>query len=533
MAYQALYRKYRPKDFSDVRGQDAIVKTLKNQISSGHVGHAYLFTGTRGTGKTTVAKIFAKALNCENPGENGPCCQCSRCMSIEDGSSMNVVEIDGASNNKVEDIRQIIDEIQYSPADGGRKIYIIDEVHMVTPQAFNALLKTLEEPPEYMTFILATTDPQKVLPTILSRCQRYDFKRIPMEVMIDRMKELLEKEGIEAEDRALNYIARTADGALRDALSLLEECISYYFGEKLTFDKVLAALGAVDQTAFHELTSSIIKADVEKVVDTTEQITIQGKDYLQFARSYVWYLRNLLIVKTAKDVTGLIDMSEENIDTLKGFAEELETEQIIRYIHVVSSLITELRSATDRRVIFEVAMIRLSKPQMQTDYDSLIDQIQTLETEIELLKDKLDAGVYSVAAPAGKEAAKQAPKPEPKVIRPEAVPDDIKSVIQNWDHILGKVSAIPARGMLGPYLKQAVPSTDDEGRLVLAFSDAFARQYVDTVDGENMKLIRDTIAETIEKEVRVVTKDISEAGDRLATTDLRKIIKNVEIETID
>ena len=534
MAYQALYRKYRPKDFSDVKGQDVIVKTLKNQLKSGHIGHAYLFTGTRGTGKTTVAKIFAKALNCENPGENGPCGKCSRCMSIEDGSSMNVVEIDGASNNKVEDIRQIIDEIRYSPADGGRKVYIIDEVHMVTPQGFNALLKTLEEPPEYMTFILATTDPQKVLPTILSRCQRYDFKRIPMDVIIARMQELLDKEGIQAEDRALTYIARTADGALRDALSLLEECISYYFGEELTFEKVIAALGAVDQTAFHELTSAIISADVVKVIEETEKITLGGKDFLQFARSYAWYLRNLLIVKTAKDVRQLVDMSDENIETLKSFAESLEPEQIIRYIHVVSALITELRVATDRRVIFEVAMIRLCRPQMQTDNDSLIDQIRTLQTEVEVLKDKLEAGMYTVtAAPnaaAGGEAKPQVPTPEP--IREEAIPDDIKGVIANWDHIMGKIAKAPQNGALLACLKNAVPSLDDEGRLVLAFSDSFDKSFVEEDGGKGVSLLKQTIAETIQKDVRVVTKDISKARDRLETVDLRKLIKNVEVEQV-
>ena len=272
MTYQALYRKYRPKDFSDVRGQDAIVRTLKNQLDTGHIGHAYLFCGTRGTGKTTVAKIFAKALNCESLTDAGPCCECQRCRDIEDGSSMNVIEIDGASNNKVEDIRGIIDEVQYKPADGGHKVYIIDEVHMVTTQGFNALLKTLEEPPEYVTFILATTDPNKVLPTILSRCQRYDFKRIPSQTIIDRMR---------------------------------------------------------------ELTEAVISGDVLEVINTSARLSDDGRDQLQFATDYVWYLRNLLIVKNTDDVRGLIDMSDDNIARLKGFSERLESDQIIRYIHVV------------------------------------------------------------------------------------------------------------------------------------------------------------------------------------------------------
>ncbi|MBO5488700.1 MAG: DNA polymerase III subunit gamma/tau, partial [Eubacterium sp.] len=222
MAYQALYRKYRPKDFSSVKGQDHIVKTLGNELQSNRIGHAYLFCGTRGTGKTTVAKIFAKAVNCENPGPNGPCGECSMCRSIEEQTSMNVVEMDAASHNGVDDVRTLIDEIQYSPAEGKYKVYIIDEVHMLSTSAFNALLKTLEEPPSYVIFILATTEYHKIPITILSRCQRYDFKRISVDMIADRLRELLDKEGVEAEPKALQYVARQADGALRDGLSLIE-----------------------------------------------------------------------------------------------------------------------------------------------------------------------------------------------------------------------------------------------------------------------------------------------------------------------
>ena len=300
MSYQALYRKYRPKTFSDVKGQEAIVTTLKNQLQAGRVGHAYLFCGTRGTGKTTVAKILAKAMNCESLTEDGPCGTCARCQSIENGSSMNVVEIDGASNNGVADVRQIVDEVNYAPIDGGRKVYIIDEAHMLTENAFNALLKTLEEPPAYLTFILATTDPQKIIPTIQSRCQRYDFKRIPVQTITARLQELLDKEGVQAEARALNYIARVADGALRDALSLLEECISYYFKEELTFDKVLNVVGSVDQTVYHTMTQAMIEGEVTRVVGTVDELVSTGRDLTQFAKEYIWYLRNLLIVKTAK-----------------------------------------------------------------------------------------------------------------------------------------------------------------------------------------------------------------------------------------
>ena len=243
MSYTALYRKFRPDTFSEVKGQDAIVTTLKNQIRADRIGHAYLFCGTRGTGKTSVAKIFARAVNCEHPVDGNPCGECKTCRDIAAGRSMNVIEIDAASNNGVDNIREIRDEVAYSPAEGKYKVYIIDEVHMLSIGAFNALLKTLEEPPSYVIFILATTEAQKIPVTILSRCQRYDFKRITQEEIAGRLRELLEREQIEAEEKAIRYIARKADGGMRDALSLADQCISFYLGEKLTYDLPAAGCG--------------------------------------------------------------------------------------------------------------------------------------------------------------------------------------------------------------------------------------------------------------------------------------------------
>ena len=246
MSYTALYRKFRPQEFEDVRGQEHIVTTLKNQIQADRIGHAYLFCGTRGTGKTTIAKIFAKAANCERPVGGSPCGECKSCLAIAAGSSMNVIEIDAASNNGVDNIREIREEVAYSPAQGKYKVYIIDEVHMLSIGAFNALLKTLEEPPAYVIFILATTEAHKIPITILSRCQRYDFKRISIDEISSRLAELMGKEQVEAEERAIRYIAKAADGSMRDALSLLDQCIAFYLGQKLTYDRVLDVLGAVD-----------------------------------------------------------------------------------------------------------------------------------------------------------------------------------------------------------------------------------------------------------------------------------------------
>ena len=299
MSYTALYRKFRPVEFEDVKGQEHIITTLKNQIEANRIGHAYLFCGTRGTGKTTVAKIFAKAVNCEHPVNGSPCGECAMCRSIAAGTSMNVIEIDAASNNGVDNIREIREEVAYRPTEGKYKVYIIDEVHMLSIGAFNALLKTLEEPPEYVIFILATTEVHKIPITILSRCQHYDFKRISIETITGRMRDLMQEEQVEVEEKALRYVAKAADGSMRDALSLLDQCIAFYLGQKLTYDNVLEVLGAVDTDVFSRLLRSVIRRDVPKVLDIVDDLVMQGRELTQLATDFTWYLRNLLLVKTS------------------------------------------------------------------------------------------------------------------------------------------------------------------------------------------------------------------------------------------
>lgn len=302
MSYTALYRKFRPVEFEDVKGQEHIITTLKNQIEANRIGHAYLFCGTRGTGKTTVAKIFAKAVNCEHPVNGSPCGECAMCRSIAAGTSMNVIEIDAASNNGVDNIREIREEVAYRPTEGKYKVYIIDEVHMLSIGAFNALLKTLEEPPEYVIFILATTEVHKIPITILSRCQHYDFKRISIETITDRMRDLMQEEQVEVEEKALRYVAKAADGSMRDALSLLDQCIAFYLGQKLTYDNVLEVLGAVDTDVFSRLLRSVIRRDVPKVLDIVDDLVMQGRELTQLATDFTWYLRNLLLVKTSDNI---------------------------------------------------------------------------------------------------------------------------------------------------------------------------------------------------------------------------------------
>ena len=338
MGYTALYRKFRPTEFEDVKGQDAVVKTLKNQIRTGRISHAYLFCGTRGTGKTTVAKIFAKAVNCEHPVDGSPCGECEMCKAIAAGTSMNVIEIDAASNNGVDNIREIREEVAYRPTEGRYKVYIIDEVHMLSAGAFNALLKTLEEPPEYVIFILATTEAHKIPVTILSRCQRYDFKRISIETICDRLNELIEKEGLDVEDKAVRYIARMADGGMRDALSLLDQCVAFYIGERLTYDRVLEVLGAVDVDVFSRIFKELVVRDVKGVIETLDELIMQGRELSQLAADFTWYLRNLLLLKSSENMEDVLDVSTENLVRMKEEAELIEMDELIRYIRIFSDL---------------------------------------------------------------------------------------------------------------------------------------------------------------------------------------------------
>ncbi|MDE7430282.1 MAG: DNA polymerase III subunit gamma/tau, partial [Lachnospiraceae bacterium] len=317
MSYTALYRKFRPNRFEEVKGQEHIVTTLQNQIKTDRIGHAYLFCGTRGTGKTSIAKIFARAVNCEHPVEGSPCGECASCKAIAAGASMNVIEIDAASNNGVDNIREIVEEVSYSPAEGRFKVYIIDEVHMLSIGAFNALLKTLEEPPSYVIFILATTEVHKIPITILSRCQRYDFRRITIETIVERLRELMEQEQVQVEEKALRYVAKNADGSMRDALSLLDQCIAFHFGQELTYDKALDVLGAVDTEVFSRLLRHVLQQDVTGCIGLLEEIVMQGRELTQFVTDFTWYLRNLLLLKSSDDIEDIIDVSSDNLLRLK------------------------------------------------------------------------------------------------------------------------------------------------------------------------------------------------------------------------
>ena len=383
MSYTALYRKFRPDTFEDVKGQDHIVTTLKNQIRAERIGHAYLFCGTRGTGKTTVAKILARAVNCEHPVDGSPCNECETCRAIRSGASMNVIEIDAASNNGVDNIREIREEVAYRPTEGKYKVYIIDEVHMLSTGAFNALLKTLEEPPSYVIFILATTEAHRIPVTILSRCQRYDFRRISIDTITARLRELMEEEQISVEDKALRYVAKAGDGSMRDALSLLDQCIAFYLGETLTYDKVLEVLGTVDNEVFSRLLRKVIAGDVTPCIHILEDLIAGGKELGQFVADFTWYLRNLLLVKTSDRAEDVLDVSTENLMLLKEESSMVDVDTLMRYIRVLSDLSGQMRYAAQKRVMVEIGLIKLCKPSMEQNLDSVLDRLRILEEKVE------------------------------------------------------------------------------------------------------------------------------------------------------
>ena len=511
MSYTALYRKFRPSEFADVKGQDHIITTLQNQIRANRIGHAYLFCGTRGTGKTTVAKIFAKAVNCEHPVDGSPCGECETCRSIAAGTSMNVIEIDAASNNGVDNIREIREEVAYRPTEGRYKVYIIDEVHMLSVGAFNALLKTLEEPPEYVIFILATTEVHKIPITILSRCQHYDFRRISIETITDRMRELMEIEHVDVEEKALRYIARAADGSMRDALSLLDQCIAFYMGQKLTYDNVLEVLGAVDTEVFSRLLRRVLERDVSGVLDVVDELVMQGRELTQLAADFTWYLRNLLLVKTSDNIEDVLDVSTENLAQLKEEAQMVEPDMLFRFIRVFSELSGQLKYATQKRVMLEVALIKLCTPAMETAEDSILDRIRAVEQKVEkgidaaaLLQAQsaYQSGMTGQAQDGSGEGGQGAGgSAGRKPVLPAAIPEDVQEVVKNFRSIAGEAS-----GMIRTYLKRARLSLGGDNRLLIVLPDALAASVVGREDHvqELESLIEERIGKRVEVDVRYV-----------------------------
>lgn len=356
--YQALYRSFRPEVFDDLIGQEHIVKILRNQIKNGTVGHAYIFCGTRGTGKTTTARLLAKALNCEADENSRPCGECEACRDIAAGNYMDVIEIDAASNNGVDNIRELREEVNYPPVSGRKKVYIIDEAHMLSTSASNAFLKTLEEPPEHVVFILATTEPEKLPSTILSRCLRLDFRRVSEEQIFERFKKICKEVGVDAADDALRLIAGNADGSVRDGLSLLDRCISGT--DKLTREDVLFLLGMTGTESCLKISDSVIGGDAAKALIQLSELLASGKDINQFMRDFLDHLRNLLLVKYLEKPEDVINLSLENIARLKEQSQKFSLAELDRCIKLLSEAMAEAKYSPRPRVSVELALVKMA-----------------------------------------------------------------------------------------------------------------------------------------------------------------------------
>ena len=566
MSYTALYRKFRPDTFEDVKGQDHIVKTLRNQIKADRIGHAYLFCGTRGTGKTTVAKILARAVNCEHPVDGNPCNECASCRAIASGASMNVIEIDAASNNGVDNIREIREEVAYPPTEGRYKVYIIDEVHMLSIGAFNALLKTLEEPPSYVIFILATTEAHKIPVTILSRCQRYDFRRISQETILKRLEDLMEKEQVDAEEKALRYVAKKGDGSMRDSLSLLDQCIAFYLGEKLTYDRVLEVLGAVDTDVFSELLRLILAEQITDAIALLDRLILDGRDLTQFVNDFTWYLRNLMLLKASDDMEDILDISTENLAQLREEAAMIRNDTLMRFIRIFSELANSIRYSVNKRVMLEMALIKLCKPEAEKDELSLIERIRKLERMIEqgiavpgrmpvpagaaassADDGRWDPAMYgasgdsgyaasSAGVPAGGAVYSTAGNPEPALPIAKAAPEDLKKVKAMWKNIIVETSA-PFRLALASAEVKYNAQEENDNRLFVVFADFLAERYINNADRkrELESIIADKTGKQVEVRFMLAADEGAHRG-KLVSIDIDERIRefiHVDIEIED
>ncbi len=438
---------------------------------------------------------------------------------------MNVIEIDAASNNGVDNIREIVDEVSYSPAEGKYKVYIIDEVHMLSIGAFNALLKTLEEPPSYVIFILATTEVHKIPITILSRCQRYDFRRITIDTIAGRMRELMEAEQVRIEDKALRYVAKMADGSMRDGLSLLDQCIAFHLGKELTYDMVLDVLGAVDTSVLGRLFRSVLNADVLSCIGILEEVVIQGRELAQFVSDFTWYLRNIMLVKATDNIEDVIDVSTENLARLKEEAELAQLDTIMRYIRIFSELSGQLRYASQKRILTEIALIKLCRPAMETTDDALLERIRHVEDKVEnaaILPKEMDlTGLGS-----GMPAASSMPAME-KPVLPKAIPEDVKQLVSKWQSVVGN-----AENPMKMYLKSARLSLGGDNRLQVVLPDGLASDYFIKSEGNREqleRLVSDFAGKQIAIDFQVVGND-REFED--SYVDLTKLI-HMEIEEVD
>lgn len=513
MSYQALYRVWRPQQFIDVVGQEHVTKTLQNALLQEKISHAYLFSGPRGTGKTSAAKILAKAVNCEKAPVTEPCNECAACRGITDGSIPDVIEIDAASNNGVEEIRDIRDKVKYAPNAVKYKVYIVDEVHMLSIGAFNALLKTLEEPPKHVIFILATTEPHKIPLTIISRCQRFDFKRITAQAIVGRMKLIVDETGAECEDQALQIIARAAEGGMRDALSLLDQAISFS-QDRVTVEDALSITGAVSQGFLNKLAKAVRERDAASGLEFLEELLFQGKDPSRFIEDFILYYRDMLLYKAAPRLEESLErvMLDEEFQQL---SQEMDPEELYELIEVLNKAQQEMRWTNHPRIFLEVAIVKLcqleksEKSAQSADIQPLVQKIEQLQYELaELKKNGIAAKDDGAAAAVQKKPQRssrkgfQAPVGKVNEVLKNATKSDLIAVKSRWGEMLDRLVHNQMRSQAA-LLNEAEPVAASESALIVKFKYEIHCQMA-MENNKFLEILTNVLFELIGKRLQLV-----------------------------
>jgi DNA polymerase-3 subunit gamma/tau len=491
MSYMALYRKWRPLKFDDVVEQEYIIKILKNAIAQNRIGHAYLFCGTRGTGKTTLAKIFSRAINCENPHDSNPCNECETCKGIISGSILDVLEIDAASNNSVDNIREIRDEVIYSPSKAKYKVYIIDEVHMLSTGAFNALLKTLEEPPPHIVFILATTEAHKLPVTILSRCQRYDFKRISIKSISLRIKEISDSNNISLNENAANLIAKLADGALRDGISILDQCLSLP-KEEITLDDVVSVVGVVDINILANISDNIFNNNINSILEIIDSLTNYGKNLGKFITDLIEYFRNILIYKVSNNAENLVEFTDESLNKLGEQTKYWSIEEISLIIKNLSSLENSIKWSVHPKTLIEVELIKLSDKNYFNNQLNIEEKISALESKINNFKN-IQVKTIAPVNEAKKVTRENIPKKDFKINK--------KHYIQNWMDILNLLKT--QKRFLYQILKEtnAVLKNKNNVEVIVYNTNKINKEKLE--NPENIELIQKIVSEQLKEKINI------------------------------